>query len=269
MFSVQCEELRTNFLTLFLVVTMRFACWFLWRAYYIEDLKWRLHFQFGVAFWRVVLREVYFEGPNRVWRASKTFNLEHRLVHLVCAIRAGLHHGSWNRIMHGRWPSPMVWFLKKSIYKAFGPLTRCKLKVNQEEWPCTKSECAGFLNICPKRTILNKKIKLIIFLSSLVFIFSSQKNISFKPYYNIISLPWALPFLLEHLFCHSHRKTRWTMWVDNVDLEIYLLGTSNSMVTLTFFSLGVNQSGLGTRSTTNHKFYRALGRFHGPWCKQP
>ena len=28
--------------------------------------------QFGVAFWRVVLREVYFEGPNRVWRALKT-----------------------------------------------------------------------------------------------------------------------------------------------------------------------------------------------------
>jgi hypothetical protein len=28
-------------------------------------------FQFGVAFWRVVLREVYFEGPNRIWRALK------------------------------------------------------------------------------------------------------------------------------------------------------------------------------------------------------
>jgi hypothetical protein len=35
-------------------------------------------FQFGVALWRVVLREeVYFEGPNRVWRALKGFNLEH------------------------------------------------------------------------------------------------------------------------------------------------------------------------------------------------
>ena len=42
------------------------------------------------------------------------------------------------------------------------------------------------------------------------------------------------------------------------------------MVTLTFFSLGVKQSGPGTSSTTNHKFYKALGgRLHGPWCKQP
>ena len=55
---------------------MPYACWFLWRTDYIEDFKWRLHGQFGVAFWRVVLREVYFEGPNRVWRALKTFNIE-------------------------------------------------------------------------------------------------------------------------------------------------------------------------------------------------
>ena len=68
-FPIQCEKLRTNHLTLLHVVTVPYACWFLWRAYYIEDFKWHLHFQFGVAFWRVVLREVYFEGPNRVWRA--------------------------------------------------------------------------------------------------------------------------------------------------------------------------------------------------------
>jgi hypothetical protein len=35
----------------------------------------------------------------------------------------------------------------------------------------------------------------------------------------------------------SHRKIRWAMSMDNVGLEICLLGTSNSMVTLTFFSL--------------------------------
>ena len=55
---------------------MPYTCWFLWQAYYIEDIKWRLHFQFGVAFWRVVLREVYFEGPNRVWKALKTSILD-------------------------------------------------------------------------------------------------------------------------------------------------------------------------------------------------
>ena len=71
MFSVQYKELRFNHLTPLLVVTMPYACWFLWRVDYVEDFKWCLHLQFGVAFWRVVLREVYFEGPNRVWRAFK------------------------------------------------------------------------------------------------------------------------------------------------------------------------------------------------------
>ena len=51
---------------------MPYACWFLWWSHYIEDFKWHLHFQFGVSFWRVILREVYFEGPNHVWRALKT-----------------------------------------------------------------------------------------------------------------------------------------------------------------------------------------------------
>ena len=40
-------------------------------------------------------------------------------------------------------------------------------------------------------------------------------------------------FLLEHLFCLSHRETRWIMSVDNVGLKICLMGTSNSMITLT------------------------------------
>ena len=29
-------------------------------------------------------------------------------------------------------------------------------------------------------------------------------------------------FLLEHLFCPSRRKTRWTMLVDNVGLKKYV-----------------------------------------------
>jgi hypothetical protein len=68
---IQCEELRSNHLTPLLVVTMPYACWFLWRAYYVEDFKWCLPFQFGVAFRRAILREVYFEGPFRIWRALK------------------------------------------------------------------------------------------------------------------------------------------------------------------------------------------------------
>jgi hypothetical protein len=49
-------------------------------------------------------------------------------------------------------------------------------------------------------------------------------------------------FLHEQLFCPSHRKIHWTTLVDNVGLETCLSGTSNSMITLTFF-LSVNQSG--------------------------
>ena len=67
--------------------------------------------------------------------------------------------------------------------------------------------------------------------------------------------------MIEHLFCLSHRKAHWTMLVDNVGLKICLLGTSNSMVTLAFFP--------GTSATSNHRFYMAWGRLHGPWCKQP
>ena len=75
-------------------------------------------------------------------------------------------------------------------------------------------------------------------------------------------------FLLKHLFCLSHCKIRWTMSVDNVGLKIQLLGTSNSMVTLTFF-LGVKWSGPRTSSTINHIFYRTLGWLLDPWHKQP
>ena len=79
------------------------------------------------------------------------------------------------------------------------------------------------------------------------------------------------PYLctIEHLFCLSHCKTPWTMSMNNVSFKICLLRTLDSMVTVTFFSFGVNRSGPGTSSTTNRNFYKALGRLHGRWCKQP
>ena len=79
MFPVQREELKFIHLTPLLVVTMPYACWFLWRAYYIEDFKWRLHFQSRVAFWRIVLREVYFEGSILRLKGVEDLNLEHWL----------------------------------------------------------------------------------------------------------------------------------------------------------------------------------------------
>ena len=38
---------------------------------------------------------------------------------------------------------------------------------------------------------------------------------------------------------------------------------------LDMFFLGVNGSGPGTSSTSNHIFYKALGHMHGLRCKQP
>ena len=131
-----------------------------------------------------------------------------------------------------------------------------------------------FLNICPKRAYLEIKIKIKFdhsFVSScLHLLFSPEKTPkNIIPIFLCHGVMDPCTFLLEHLFYLSHRKTRWTMSINNVGLKICLLRTSNSMVTLTFFSLGVNQSGPRTSSTTNHKFYNTLGRLHGPWCKQP
>jgi hypothetical protein len=68
----------------------------------------------------------------------------------------------------------------------------------------------------------------------LVFIFSSPNKKSLKTYYYNSSRHGAFVFfLLEHLFCLSQCKTRWTMSMDNAGLEICLLGTSIAMVTLT------------------------------------
>ena len=62
----------------------------------------------------------------------------------------------------------------KSIYNVFGPLTRSKPNVDQEEWPCIRSERVDFyLYVCPKRAVLKKKFK---FDLSLVFSCLPPKN---------------------------------------------------------------------------------------------
>ena len=158
---------------------------------------------------------------------------------------------SWTMISeHERWPFPMIWldgptsmaqFLKELIYKAFGPLTRCKSNLDKEEWHAPKVNMLISLVYAqngqfPKR----KKFQVWpFFLSSPVFIFSSPKKISLKKirlYYHCSVMGPCL-FLLDYLFCLSHRKTGWTMSTGNVGLKICLLRTSNSMVTLIFFSL--------------------------------
>ena len=72
MFSIQCEERRSNHLIPLLVVTIALRLLVLVTGILYWGLQVISSFQFRIAFWRVILREVHFEGPNRVWRALKT-----------------------------------------------------------------------------------------------------------------------------------------------------------------------------------------------------
>ena len=162
-------------------------------------------------------------------------------------LRASLHHAPWNLTMEDAlfpWSNltvqhPWSHFLKNQFTKPLGP----SLGVNQmwtkgmtmhQKWMCWH---LWYIYIYPKKcSFEKKKSSLTILLSCLVFIFSSPENVLLNIYYNISPLSWALAFfLLEHLFCLTHHKTRWTVLVNNVVLQRYFLGTSNFMVTLTFF----------------------------------
>jgi len=82
-----------------------------------------------------------------------------------------------------------------------------------------------------------KKIKpsLTILLSSFVFIFSSPTQTTkllLQWYFSVMGFYLFLP---DYLFCLSYHKTQWTMLLDSVGPKMYLLGPSNSMVTLIIF----------------------------------
>ena len=94
-------------------------------------------------------------------------------------------------------------FLRNSIYKAFGLLTRCKLNVDQEEWPCTQKWTCYFFSYMSQKgsfAIYEKKRKektsLTILLSSMISIFSSSKKNSLKICYNNIFCHGPLFFFL-------------------------------------------------------------------------
>ena len=75
-------------------------------------------------------------------------------------------------------------------------------------------------------------------------------------------------FLQTIYFASLTAKPVRSMSGDYVGLKLCFLGTSTYIVIMTFF-LVVNRSGLGTSSTSNQRSSKALGRLHGPWCKQP
>ena len=72
MFPVKCEELRINHLIPLLIVTMHYTCCSCDGQIILRTSSDVFVLQFGVAFLRVVLRDIIFEGPNHVWRALKT-----------------------------------------------------------------------------------------------------------------------------------------------------------------------------------------------------
>ena len=85
-----------------------------------------------------------------------------------------------------------------------------------------------------------------------------------------IFLEWALAifWLPKHVFCLSYCITYWTMSMDNVGLTICLLGTSKSMVTLTFWPWCKPKWSQDV-FTNQLQILQGLGRLHGPWYKQP
>ena len=180
-----------------------------------------------------------------------------------------MDHGRWSFSLWSNFHGPISYKIQftKFLGSSLG-LNRMWTKRNDH---ASKSDCVDFFfNISLKTAVLGKKnASLTIFLSSFVFIFSSPRK------HFIINLVWWYfstmdPYfsLPEHLFYLSHRKTCWTMLVNNVGHKYVFQGPWMPWSLWQPF-LGVNRSGPGRSSTANHKFYMGLGWFHGPWCKQP
>ena len=126
----------------------------------------------------------------------------------------------------------------------------------------------NFFNICSKKEVLKcKKFK---FVHSLHFSFFHLlfPNKSFIQALIFLCMGPCFCFT-KAPFCLSHRKTHWTMTLDNLGLQTCLLGTSNFTLTMTFFSSVQTEVVSWSVSIANHSFYRALGRLHNPWCNQP
>ena len=83
-FQYKCGKTRINHLTPLLVVTMSYTCWLLCWADCIEDFKWRLHFQFEVAFWKGCFERDVFWRAKSCLKGIEDFNLEHCMPQPPC-----------------------------------------------------------------------------------------------------------------------------------------------------------------------------------------
>ena len=121
-----------------------------------------------------------------------------------------------------------------------------------------------FFNICPKM----KSLKIIqVWPFSCLLLSSSSLRQKKIHIITTFLCHGPLPFSTRTPLLPLPLQAHWTITLDNVGLKIYFLETSH--FDIFFFPLGVNQSGPGMSSTTNHIFCKALGWLHGPWCKQP
>ena len=78
------QESRIDHLTLLLVVTMSYACGFLWSANYniLRTSSDVFYLQFGVTFQKVVLREVYMWRAKSRLKGIEGFNLELQILQI-------------------------------------------------------------------------------------------------------------------------------------------------------------------------------------------
>ena len=155
-------------------------------------LHWGLQVTSSFSIWGCVLKGCFERGI--LWRAKsrskgvEDFDLEHWGLVSIVDHEAGpwkmafFHNPTWWSDFHGP--------ISQNIdLQSLWALTRCKPKVDQEEWLCTeKWTCWFYFVICSKMAILKRKEKtsLTILLSSLPQIFPLEY------YYNNITLPWGL-----------------------------------------------------------------------------
>jgi len=106
---------------------------------------------------------------------------------------------------------------------------------NKNDHAC-KNECDYFLIIYTQKGFFLENIQIrqffCVLLSSLVFTSRKKNHEYFRKKTNPCHLP--LPFPTKAPLLPLPLQNRWTMSMDNVGLKIFILKTSNSMVTLTF-----------------------------------
>ena len=131
----------------------------------------------------------------------------------------------------GPW-SQLPWsHLKKIKLQTFWPLTRCKLIVDQEEWPCIKKWMCWFLNLCPQKEVLIKFkfdhfFCLSLYLSSLLH---KKNSLKYYCYYHFSAMGPSLS-LPEHISCLSHCKTYWTKPMDNRVILYFIMTLGMELV---------------------------------------